>query len=124
MALDLKFDPVTHDLIDGPGGTFEETDRADTAVYLQLTSHFREWWGDVDAGSLLHDLRRFQSDPAVLMRDEAMRALGLLETVGGLIADVDVIVEEGQHGRLNVATRFRDIATSTLMESLVDPGEV
>jgi phage gp46-like protein len=123
MALDLKFDPVTHDLVDGPSGTFAETDRADTAVFLQLTSRFGEWWGDVDAGSRLHDLRAFQSDPEELMRDEALRSLDLLEREG-MISDVDVIVEEGRSGRLNVATRFRDIATSALVETFIEPGEV
>ena len=123
MALDLKFDPVTHDLVDGPAGTFAETDRADTAVFLQLTSHLGAWWGDVDAGSRLHDLRAFQADPEALMRDEALRALGVLEDEG-LISDVDALVEEGRAGRLNVATRIRDVATSALVETFLEPGEV
>jgi phage gp46-like protein len=123
MALDLEFDTVTRDLVDGPGGTFAETERADTAVFLQLTSHFAEWWGDVDAGSLLHDLRRFQSDPEPLMSDEARRALAVLESEG-MISDIDVLVEEGDNGRVNVATRFRDVATNALVETFIRPGGV
>lgn len=121
MALDLAFDPVTGDLVDGPDGAFLETDRADTAVLLQLTSHYQEWWGDADAGSLLHDLRAFQSDPETLLADEATRALAVLEREG-LIDDIDVRVEEGRYGRANIATRFYDASTDSLVDLAMEPG--
>jgi phage gp46-like protein len=121
MALDLKFDPVTGDFIDGPGGTFEETPRADTAVQLQLGSHYGEWWGDADAGSQLHDRGLFQSDPETLIRDEALRALAVLESEG-MIDSVEVRAEESRLGRVNVATSFRDVTTDSLVDLLVEPG--
>jgi phage gp46-like protein len=98
-----------------------QTDRADTAVMLQLDSHLGEWWGDADAGSRLHDLRAFQSDPEAQLLDEATRALGVLADAGR-IADVQVRVDEVRPGRADVVTRFRDASTGQLVETFVTPG--
>jgi phage gp46-like protein len=121
MALDLAFDPITKDLVDGDGGTFAETERADTAVLLQLESHLAEWWGDADAGSLLHDRDRFQADPEPLITDEARRALAVLESEG-MIDTIEVRAELAAFGRVNVATSFRDVTTNSLVDLLVEPG--
>lgn len=121
MATDLRFDPVTKDLIDASDGWFEETETAETAVWLQLESHHREWWGDPDAGSRLHDLRAFQRDPETLLRIEAERALGVLEDAG-LIANIEVRVEAGRVGRYNVATRCRDVTTGQLVDTFAGTG--
>jgi len=117
-ALDFKFDPVTKDLIDAADGSFEQTDRSDTAVMLQLDSHLNEWWGDADAGSRLHDLRAFQADPETGLEDEATRALGAL-VADDRISDVEVAVDEVRPGRADVVTRFRDASTGQLVDTFV-----
>jgi phage gp46-like protein len=121
MALDLAFDPITGDLVDGAGGTFKETSRADTAVQLQLTAHYGEWWGDADAGSQLHNLRLFQADPEALLTDEALRSLAVLEQEG-MIDAIQVRAELGRFGRVTVATSFRDVTTDSPIDLLVEPG--
>lgn len=119
MAHDLKFDPVSKDLIDSTDGWFEETDTSETAVWLQLESHHDAWWGDPGAGSRLHDLRSFQRDPETLLAIEADRALAVL-VEAGLIANVDVLVEPGRPGRYNVATRCRDVSSGQLVDTFVE----
>jgi phage gp46-like protein len=121
QAQDFRFNPVTKDLIDAPDGSFVQTDRADTAVMLQLDSHFGEWWGDPDAGSRLHDLRAFQTDPGPGLLDEATRALDVL-VEAGRISDVEVTIDAVLPGRVDLSTRFRDASTGQLVETLVTPG--
>lgn len=121
MAFDFKFDPVTKDFILGADGSFELTETAETAVLHQLECHLGEWWLDPDAGSRLHDLRAAQADPLVFLEDEARRALGVL-VERGRIADVDVIAEEGRPGRINVATRFRDVSSGQLVDTFIKAG--
>lgn len=118
MAWDLAFDPVTRDLVDDGAGAFEITETAATAVMLQLISHWDAWWGDPDAGSLLHDLQRFASDPPGLTADESRRALQLLAE-RGRISNLEVIAEEPRTGRVNVAIRFRDTSTGQQVDLVV-----
>ena len=118
MAWDLAFDPVTRDLVDDGAGAFERTVTASTAVYLQLVSQYDAWWGDPDAGSLLHDLQRFATDPAGLTADEARRALQLLAD-RGRISNLEVLGEEPRTGRVGVAIRFRDTSTGQQVDLVV-----
>lgn len=121
QGLDFKFDPLTGDLIDSPDGGFEQTDTSETAVLLQITQHYNEWWCDPEAGSTLHDLRAHQFDPETSLRDEAERCLGVLAD-RGRISDVEVQVEPGGYGRVNVATRSRDAGTGQLLDVPIRAG--
>jgi phage gp46-like protein len=121
MAWDFKFDPVTGDLIDDGRGAVVLTERADTAIMLQLSSHLGEWWGDPNAGSRLHDRHAFQADPVALVEDEARRALDLL-VERGRIADVDVRVEQPSAGRVNVAVTSRDVSTGEVVDTFIRSG--
>jgi hypothetical protein len=121
MALDFKFDPVTKDLIDAADGSFEQTSTAETAVTLQLEQHQGEWWGDPDAGSLLHDRGAFQAAPETLIPDECQRAMALLVS-RGRIANVEARTVLEANGRAVTQTRFRDVSTGQLVDTFVRGG--
>lgn len=121
MAWDFAFDPVTGDLIDDGRGGVVTTERATTAIQLQLSSHLGEWWGDPNAGSRLHDQRGFQADPVALVEDEARRALEVL-VERGRIADVEVRVEQPSPSRVNVAVSSRDVSTGELVDAFISSG--
>lgn len=110
MAKDYKFDPVTGDLVrDGKGG-FVLVDTAETALFEQMTHHFRAWWARPDHGSRLHDVRAFKATDLPSVVAEARRALGQLESAGR-IANVQVRGETPKVGRIVVASTSRDTST-------------
>lgn len=115
MPSSPKFDPITQDLISDGAGSIKTTTTAETAVLHQLLCHYGEWWGDADAGSRLHDLELFASNPEALIADEAKRALRVLEELG-LITDVTVKAAETRPGRVEVQTSFRDTKTGSAVE--------
>lgn len=109
---DVRFDPVTGDWIDDGAGAVQMVTTAETSVLLQLVTHHGRWGGDPDAGSRIHDLDQFTTDPEALIADEARRALDVL-VADGEIADIDVTVTETAPGRVEVATSFRDVKTGS-----------
>lgn len=109
---DVLLDPVTGDFVDDGAGAIVVTTTSETAVVLQLLTHYQGWWGDPEAGSRLHDLEQFQSDPGPLIEDETRRALGVL-VAAGRIADVDAKAVESQAGRVDASTSFRDVKTGS-----------
>lgn len=124
MAFGFAIDPVLRDLVIGTNGSFETVTHSGPAVILQLQSHLNKWWGDASAGSRLHDLNAFQRNPAVLVADEARRALGMLVDVGR-IADVEVSATEDRSiGRSYVRTRFRDVSTGQRVDTLIPVGVI
>jgi len=107
MGWDIKFDPVTRDVISDGKGSIERTTAADTLVMHQISIHFGKWWGSKKIGSKLHDLRAFGRNPEVSVPAEAKRALGVLEE-SGRIAAIEVVSERPNAGRVQLLTRFRD----------------
>lgn len=121
MASSPKFDPVTQDLVDDGAGSIVTTSTSETAVLHQVLCHLEEWWGDAEAGSRLHRLDLFASDPEVLIAAEARRALTVLEE-RGLITDLDVQAAETAAGRIEVRTSFRDVKTGSAVELAIPVG--
>jgi phage gp46-like protein len=124
MPWDLKFDPITGDLVPDGAGGWERTEHSDTAVWNQLTIHWERWWADPDIGSRLFERDEFTSDPAPLVEAETRRALQLLVDEN-LIADVRVVAVESSAGRVDVRTLYRLVATGQDVETflpILNPG--
>jgi len=121
MAKDFAFDPVTHDLIRDGKGSWQMTSTAATMVQLQMMCHAGECWHDEQLGSFLHDLKRFQAKPELLLPDEAERALSVI-VARGRIDSLEVTAKRQGPGRVDVATRFRDTSTGQLVSTFVKPG--
>lgn len=120
-GFDLRFDPVTMDLVDDGFGSFELTTSASTAVLHQLVCHRDEWWGDAELGSHLHQLDRFIQDPGPLIAAECERALGVLARAGR-IANVDAEADESAPGRVSVATSYRDTRSGQPVDLTLTPA--
>lgn len=120
MAWDLKFDPVTKDLV-VVNGTPQLTEAADTMVQHQDWMHFGEWWGGPLLGSKLWNLRAFGARPEVSIPDEGMRALKVIQA-RGRIAAISVAAEVQGQGRIALARKFRDVRTNTTVSSVVRAG--
>lgn len=118
---DLRFDPVTMDLVDDGFGGFELVTSAATAVLHQLLCHRDEWWGDPDLGSHLHQLDRFIMDPGPLIAAECERALGVLARAGR-IAEVDAAADESSPGRVSVQTSYRDTRSGQPVDLTLTPA--
>lgn len=118
---DLRFDPVTLDLIDDGFGAFELVTSAATAVLHQLLCHRDEWWGDPELGSHLHQLDRFIQDPGPLIAAECERALGVLVRAGRL-ADVRADAEESAPGRVSIRTSYRDTRSGQPVDLTLTPA--
>lgn len=118
---DLRFDPVTMDLVDDGAGGFELVTSAATAVLHQLLCHRDEWWGDPDLGSHLHQLDRFIQSPGPLIAAETERALGVLVTAGRL-ANVRAEAEESAPGRVSVRTSYRDTRSGQPVDLTLTPA--
>ncbi len=110
MAKDFKFDPITKDLIKDGKGSYVLTEHADTVAQLQLQCHAGDCWQDETLGSYLHDLKRFQAKPEVLLPVEVRRSLNVLES-RGRIGNIAVVAERRGPGRVDVASKFRDTST-------------
>ena len=121
MPFDLRFDPLTHDLIDDGRGSVQLTDTAETAVLHALIAHFGEWWGDPDAGSRLHDLDAFVGNPEPMIADEVRRALASI-VQAGRIDQLRVRALMERTGRIRVETSFRDATSSQLVALVVAPS--
>lgn len=111
-GLDRMLDPVTGDYIDAPGGEYEETLTAAPALYHQMKTPLGRWWGDLDAGSLLHLLRQRGADePTVrFAEDAALQALDRL-VVDGLIESPAAAASADRRGRMHLSTSCVDIQT-------------
>ncbi|MGN6103739.1 MAG: hypothetical protein ACTHU0_01420 [Kofleriaceae bacterium] len=120
MPYDLKFDPLTLDEIDDGHGSPVLTDKADTMVMHQLVCHGGACWQGAYLGSRLHDLEYLQSDPEVLTEEELRLALGIIEA-RGRIADLEVEAA-ATRGRIEAATRFRDVSTNDVITMKVPAG--
>lgn len=121
MPNDFKFDPVTRDLIPDGKGWFQTTPHADTMIQLQLSCHADECWQDDNLGSFLHDLKRFQAKPEILLPDEASRALKVLQA-RGRIQIIDINAVTVNPGRVDVATKSRDTSTGQVIGTLTKAG--
>jgi phage gp46-like protein len=111
MPKDFKIDPATGDFVrDGKGG-WMLVETAETAVQLQLATPYRSWWRDPEKGSQLGDIRLLVGgNKEQAAEAEAQRALRVLERAGR-IANVQVIAEQPQPGRVAVQATFRDTST-------------
>lgn len=118
---DLRFDPITLDLVDDGLGAFEITTTAATAVLHQLLIDFDKWWGDAEIGSRLNDLDLFIADPGELIADETRRALGALVDAGRIV-DVVVVATETQAGRVDVRTAYRDAQSGQPVDLSITPA--
>lgn len=110
MPKSFRINPLTGDFVrDGRGG-WVLTDTAETAVQLQLVHHYRAWWGAPERGSRLHDPRVFTGNKLQAVKAEAERAMRVLEQAGR-IANVEMVVEQPQQGRIVIEIKARDTAT-------------
>lgn len=118
---DLRFDPVTMDLVDDGVGGFEVVTSAATAVMHQMLCHFDEWWGDAEMGSRLHRLELFIAAPGDLIADECLRALRVLEAAGR-ITDLTAEATETAPGRVDVRTSYRDMRSGQPVDLTLTPA--
>ncbi len=111
-------DPLTGDYKRNAAGTGHETTTSiGTAVYHQLKGRKDSWWGDPDAGSTIHLVRRGGTSERELnaFRDSVLRSLQRL-VEAGLGRDPTVTIEregtrvgirttilDDQHGELDVS---------------------
>lgn len=110
MPKDFKLDEKGNFIRDGKGG-WATTDTAETAVRLQQEMHYGKWWGAPGRGSRNTDPRNLTaSDRLAAAIDEERRTLRVLE-LDGRIADVRVIGEQPQPGRIVLRSTFRDVST-------------
>lgn len=115
MPFDLKFDPVTRDLIPDGRGSFVTTQNADTMLMHQMLCVYQQSWHDENLGSLLGVLQAYpQGDPVSWAIAEAKRALGVLAS-RGRISNIDAIAEEQGNGRIAIATTSRDVSTGQVL---------
>jgi len=123
MPLDLKFDPITKDLVSDGKGSYVRTPNADTMLMHQMLCHYGDCWHDENLGSRLHDLKFLQADPAKLGAEEARRALKVLQA-RGRISDVEAKAEvpKGQPGRVNIVTSARDTSTGGIVAGTTKLG--
>ena len=121
MPYDLKFDPITKDLIRDGKGSYVRTATAETMVMHQVLCHYGKSWHDELLGSRLYDLKFLQDRPEITGPDEAKRALGVLAK-RGRISNVEAIGEVPQVGRVNIATKFRDTSTGAIVAGATKVG--
>lgn len=121
MAWDLKFDPVTRDLIDLPNGSPAITETAETMMMHQVLLHYGECWHDPAVGSKFHDLAAFQANPTLLAQAEAERCFGVLVS-RGRITNLEIAVSAPSAGRVNIATRSRDANTGQVIDTIARSG--
>ncbi len=121
MAWDLRFDPVTRDLVSDGAGSVERTNSADTMVMHQLAIHYRKWWGGPDLGAQIYDLKKFGRKPEISIAAEAKRALGVVEQ-RGRISNIDVKTEAPNQGRINLSTQFQDIRIGRVTKTSTPVG--
>jgi phage gp46-like protein len=111
MPKSFRINPLTGDFVRDERGGWVLTDTAETAVQLQLVHHYRAWWGAPERGSRLQDPRSFTGANKVqAVKTEAERAMRVLEQAGR-IANVEVVAEQTQPGRIAVEINARDTAT-------------
>jgi phage gp46-like protein len=121
MPKDFKIDPAIGDFVrDGEGG-WVLVETAETAVQLQLATRYKSWWRDPEKGSQLGDIRLLAgSNKVQAAQAEAQRALRVLEQAGR-IAQVQVIAEQSQPGRIAVQATFRDTSTGQQVKTKKQP---
>lgn len=124
-GLDFSLDPITLDLVDDGAGGFASTATAATAVQHQMQCHLGEWWGDADAGSLLHTLvqRDDGEETQAFIGDEAQRAAQPL-VADGRIAAVTTDVSKPYPGRLFTSVSFQDLQTGQPVDLVLRPREI
>lgn len=120
-GLDLKFDSITRDVIDDGAGGFELTENADTILMHQALCHYNAWWGDEQLGSRFHDLQAFQGNPELEAQAEADRCFGVL-VARGYITNLETGVSPMVGGRINIATRSRDVNTGQVIDQVLKSG--
>lgn len=121
MATDLKFDPVTKNIIVANGSP-QLTESADTMVLHQDWIHFGEYWGGPRLGSLLWSARNFTGPkPEVAALAEGTRSLKVV-AARGRIAGIEVAAASQGQGRTVLQRRFRDVRTNTTTSTVVRVG--
>lgn len=108
---DQAISPDTLDYVDANfDGAWAETESSRTAVMMQLSIRYGEWFVDPDAGSRIPAMLEAGEPvlPAEIV-DEARRALQLLVN-DGVISDVAVAVGEfdSAEGRLQINISYTD----------------
>ena len=110
---DLRFDPITQDLVDDGLGGFQLASGAQTSVLHQMFCHYAEWWADASLGSRIHDADAFITDPPGLVRLETQRALGEL-VADGAITKLTVRSTETSLGRVDTDVSYTDTLAGTV----------
>jgi phage gp46-like protein len=115
MPWDLKFDPLTNNLVrDGAGG-WERAEHRETAILNQFRCHLESWWADSAIGTRFHNRDLFAGDTAALVEAEARRAFQLLEDEG-IVTNVRVQAREVKPGRVDVRTAYFLVDRGQLIE--------
>lgn len=123
---DRKLDPLTGDYVDATGGEYAEVLTIETALYHQLRTELRRWWGDPRAGSDLHLAKhKGASLEGARFSDNAIRQALQPFVDDGLAADLQITVEADERGRLIIDASITDIQHGLIdLAPLAPIGEV
>lgn len=123
---DQYLDPVTGDYVDTDDGAWWETEDSRTAVLMQLTIRYGEWWVDPEAGSRLPGMLEADDGAPVTVPqavDETRRALQALVD-DGIITDLLVITDPAGDGALHrgvILISYRDRASGRPVDGVYQP---
>lgn len=123
---DQAIDRDTHDYVRTGAGAWAEVADSRTAVELQLSIRYGEWFADPEAGTLIPAmLEREEPLTAADLEVELRRCLGVLVAdgvIGGLTiqVDEDAGVPTGQ--RLVASLSYTDLATGAVVDAVYRPS--
>lgn len=125
-VFDQYLDPTTRDYVDTDDGAWWETEDSRTAVEMQLTIRYQEWWVDPEAGCRIPAMLEAEDGapltlPAAI--DETRRALQALVD-DGIIADLLVDGDPAGDGALHrgvVLISYRDRASGRPVDGVYQP---
>ncbi len=121
----MEIDRTTHDHVRTGTGAWSEVADSRTAVELQLSMRYGEWFADPEAGSRIPCMLEHE-DPmtAADLEVELRRCLGVLVS-DGVIAGLNIEVEEdaavptGQ--RLVAYLSYTDLASGAVVDAVYRP---